>query len=71
MKPDRAVAATLGVGFGLLLLYLLSIGPACWLMNHDLLGHEIFYAAYGPVIWVMERCPPVERLINWYTLLFP
>jgi hypothetical protein len=70
-KPGAVVAAAVGLLLVLAGLYVLSIGPACSLMNHDLLGHEIFYAVYGPLIWLMEHCPPVERLINAYTMLFP
>jgi hypothetical protein len=70
-KPGAVVAAVIGALVVLAGLYVLSIGPACSLMNHDLLGHEIFYAVYGPLIWLMEHCAPVERLINAYTMLFP
>jgi hypothetical protein len=70
-KPGAVVAAAIGLLLVLAALYVLSIGPACALMNHDLLGHEIFYAVYGPLIRLMEHCPPVEDAINSYTLLFP
>lgn len=53
----------------LLLLYVLSIGPAFWLYDRDLISRgtfEVFDIAYAPVYFVSDRCPPLQRAIAWY-----
>jgi hypothetical protein len=57
-----------------LLLYVLSIGPACWLDDHYpiMIGDEFLSNwIYWPVVWVRERTPqPLRGAIWWYIALW-
>jgi hypothetical protein len=52
-------------------LYVLSIGPATYLLNHGFLASyragEVFYA---PLLWAAEHCDPLDyalkRYIAWW-----
>ena len=47
-------------------LYVLGVGPAVWLDNRYLNGIQFLRAAYRPLLILMERCEPIEIVIDWY-----
>ena len=48
----------------LLALYVLSIGPACWLSRR--LDTESFLVIYQPVGWAGSHCRPFGDVLLWY-----
>jgi hypothetical protein len=77
-KPERgsgaALVMVLGVALVLVpLLYVLSIGPAAWLVNTGRLNGEDgspAYRFYSPIIWTADNCRPVEASLEWYFSLW-
>ena len=69
-KPGVAFWATVGLVV-MLVLYALSVGPACWWFAHDA-EFESFvrvrYAPqpYWPLGWIAKRSRPIRKLIGWY-----
>lgn len=55
-----------------LLMYVLSVGPAIWLANHwtNETYLDAIVAFYTPLDWVSERVPPFDRAMAWYIRLF-
>jgi hypothetical protein len=52
-------------------LYPLSIGPACWMMNHGWISLETYILLYTPVNTVVEKSPgPIAQGIEWYVDLW-
>jgi hypothetical protein len=48
-------------------LYVLSSGPATWLMCHDYLDLRVYVLAYHlPLRWLADRSPEFDRFIRWY-----
>ena len=69
-RPRSSLAVWLVVGVVLLpALYVLSVGPVWWLMAHDYLrlGSDF---VYWPLYAIMEACPPIRHLLNWYISLW-
>lgn len=65
-KPGWLFWATV-VLVGVPLLYVMSFGPACWIVSRSSLPAETINTGYRPVIWAWERSPdPVVRVIWWY-----
>ena len=54
------------------MLYALSVGPVVWLDGGTgrFTENEYVIAAYFPLIWAAESCPPVERLWTGYISLW-
>ncbi len=46
-------------------LYVLSVGPACWLGNNGYLPDELKYF-YLPLALLAENCPPIKTALQWY-----
>ena len=76
MTPDRKKP---GVAFwatvvSMPILYVLSAGPANWLMYRGVLRGrllEAVVALYWPVRWLMDNGPePVSKAIRWYAELW-
>jgi hypothetical protein len=76
-KPARrerasgvALATVLVVVLFLLpFLYVLSIGPAAWLVHTGRLNDDEGSFAvrfYTPLIWAADTCQPVDYSIQWY-----
>jgi hypothetical protein len=65
-----AVVVTLAVVLILVpVLYVLSIGPAAWLVNTGRLNGDegsVTVRFYTPLIWAAECCPPVDDSLQWY-----
>ena len=70
-KPT--VAFWCAVAAGLLVAYLLSIGPAIWLDSRGLLPGwlaETLGFIYVPLDWLAERFEWFDHLFNWYDKLW-
>ena len=52
----------------LVVLYVLSMGPACWLADRQFIYSDNPYLVgfYWPIIRVSEICPPFGQFIGWY-----
>ncbi len=55
---------------GLVILYLLSVGPAYRMATFGVISNKFFVAAYEPVIYVGESVPFVRGVFNWYMRLW-
>jgi hypothetical protein len=57
--PRRAKGggwAVLAVAFlGTVGLYMLSVGPAAWLLNHGWIERSTFYMVYAPLLWAAQN----------------
>jgi hypothetical protein len=59
------VAATLLLPLG----YVLSVGPAGWLANHDYISVATWDAIYYPVVWASNKADWSRDVLRWYTNL--
>ena len=64
------------LSIGLPLAYVLSFGPAMWLMGCLLKaglinegGQVVFGVLYFPLWWIGERSPVIEAVLRWYAAL--
>lgn len=49
-----------------LVLYVLSFGPACWLCERHVLPQELAWASFRPLTWLARRGPvPMKKLISY------
>lgn len=48
------------------ILYVLSFGPACWLVTRKVVPLSAVKAAYGPLVYVIGSSPHLSRLAYWY-----
>jgi hypothetical protein len=77
-KRERAsgaalVAVLFVVLFLLPVLYVLSIGPAAWLVNTGRLNFDegsVTVRFYTPLLLAAECCPPVDDSLQWYVSLW-
>lgn len=71
-KSSRPVTIVILLVAALFLLpcYVLSIGPAVWLVDHHYLSNETAEAVYWPITTSMRYCPPLERAMYWYGSFF-
>jgi len=54
LYPPAIIAA-------LLVCYLLSMGPAAWLVDRGVIGIRVFTTAYAPVIPIIRHLPPARE----------
>jgi hypothetical protein len=65
-----AAAAVLCLGLVLLpMFYVLSLGPAVWLANREIVAREPLQVVYAPLIWLHENAP-LEAPLDWYVDLW-
>jgi len=50
--------------------YLLSIGPAAWLLGHDYIPEDVFITYLEPASFLARHCRPFHQAIEWYASLF-
>jgi len=46
-------------------IYILSFGPAYWLIANGFLSTAAF-TAYAPLDWLAWLCPPFHDALDWY-----
>ena len=72
-KPGVAFWATVVLVVVLVVAYPLSIGPACWLADRDMLPEladkpiEIFYS---PLMWIVRDSETAGTIYVWYVGLW-
>jgi hypothetical protein len=55
------------VAVGLLLLYVASFGPACWICSRTQTGNSLLPSFYRPIVACMLiETPPIGGLFRWY-----
>lgn len=47
-------------------LYVLSIGPADYLVRSDYIDAETSRAFYWPLVWLYNSYEPIQPLFEWY-----
>jgi len=50
--------------------YVLSVGPAAWLVKHKCLPETIVDTIYLPLLWLHENVKPARYLLEWYVALW-
>ena len=67
-KQENRGCLTLAVVATVLLpvLYVLSSGPAHWLMDHGYLSDANFCTIYGPLLLAAKKSVSVQSVIVWY-----
>jgi hypothetical protein len=68
-KPPR-IGVALAIVFGVLLLYVLSIGPAYRLGSTGRLSQSSFAVIYAPIIWISEHSDAARDALGWYCELW-
>ncbi len=75
-RKERWAKRTLVVVIGLLVLYVLSFGPACWIYSRTV-EQESWYTVwdianriYYPIFRQWDGSGPVSAAIDWYANLF-
>ena len=53
-----------------LVLYVLSVGPAVWCMEHEFVTESTLTTFYSPLINFSSKIPPLYRLLDWYAVLW-
>jgi hypothetical protein len=67
-KPGVAFWAT--VVACIVVLYLLTFGPACWMTSWGILSHSVTAHTFYPVVWTSAYAPrPIQMAIGWYAEL--
>jgi hypothetical protein len=64
-KPGVAFWTT--VNLTTILLYALSIGPACWLSSRTNVGASVVSQVYRPLTWGMSQSEKIANAINSYS----
>ena len=54
------------VGLFLPLLYVLSVGPASWIVDRYPRSHDFLTAIYRPLDVIADHCEPLDDLLTWY-----
>jgi hypothetical protein len=66
-KPGVAFWATVVVVT--VLLYVLSVGPACWVSSRANSGASTVSLVYRPLTWGMSRSERIADAVDWYSQL--
>jgi hypothetical protein len=74
-RPSRAVRLVLlgAVLIGLIVLYVLSVGPVTWLDNRGFVppsAGTFFVYFYAPLFAAGRCLPAIEHLLDWYISFF-
>ena len=51
-------------------LYVLSIGPAIYLLNAGAVSRQPVEVFYGPLVWAAEHCGPLDYVLKRYIALW-
>jgi hypothetical protein len=70
-RRERWAKWTLAAVVALPVLYMLSFGPACWLVNHRFLPRKATWVAYRPITLLGNDGPEaIARPIYWWARIF-
>jgi hypothetical protein len=50
----------------LLLIYVLSVGPACKLKAKGVIDMQVIQTVYAPLVFLSKKSKTVEALLDWY-----
>lgn len=67
---SKSAAIILAVVLLLPVVYVLSVGPAVWMFEHDLIGEQPGRALYFPIEWAMSQSAAIDAAILWYLRLW-
>ena len=76
IAPDKherrfpTLAVVLCVVIVLPMIYVLSYGPASWLVQHSYMSIRVFTVAYWPVNWICSHNEMASAIVEWYELLW-
>jgi hypothetical protein len=66
-RERRSIWATVTIAVLLVpILYVLSIGPANWLIIRGVVGSEPLAVVYAPIDWMANRSEPFTEAVMWY-----
>ena len=69
-RRERWAKRTLAVTFGVPLLYIVSLGPACWLADLDILPKPRIKSMFTPAVAILNQFPmPIQRIAISYVSL--
>jgi len=57
------------IGLVVVLLYPMSVGPACWVSSRMDAGASGVSVAYRPLTWGMSQGEQIAKAISWYSQL--
>jgi len=69
-RPALVAVALLLLLFFVPILYVLSVGPASWLANHQYVDLETTRVFYWPIIKAHDTFPPLQPVLQGYVSLF-
>jgi hypothetical protein len=61
-----AVAVTVIIGL-VVVMYVLSVGPALWLAGKGVIGNSTIATTYGPLTQAAHCCRPLDLFLQWYS----
>jgi hypothetical protein len=70
MKDDRQQRGGIGaiiIGVALMLVYVLSYGPAEWLVQRGHLSPDTESVIYRPLIFLGDRFDWIRTMLDWYS----
>jgi hypothetical protein len=70
-EPNKPLWSWIAVVLiGIMVLYVASFGPACWISSRTNIGAPVVDVAYHPLLLVWLHCPrPVGKSFVWYSSL--
>lgn len=69
-RKRSGFGTVLAILFGVLLLYVLSIGPARRLVNNGHISVETADKVNFPVMWIYHRSETFKSVLDWYGRLW-
>jgi hypothetical protein len=72
-KQGRSAAGAIALVFVVLLplFYVLSIGPAAWMMKHKHIpDNGTIETIYFPLMWLHENVNIARQLLEWYVAIW-
>jgi hypothetical protein len=73
-RPPQQSRGMAALALVLLLLfpiaYVLSVGPACLLVNEHILEEQVLETVYAPIIIVSDWSPTIGECMGWYVELW-
>ncbi len=69
-RKSPKLGSALVMVFGLLLLYVLSIGPAWQMHGHGRLSWQTISQVYRPVWWIIDQSVTVRWIVYRYLMLW-
>jgi len=65
-KPSPPWAVAIILLLAVIVLYILSTGPAVWLRDHGVITQEQLLTAYAPIAWLDQNVPFFRQALEAY-----